>query len=72
MLGINFRAARIDRLTITEIARLALLTSGYYNKKAKRPTLRCFEDEGFSFVQQNPDIYDILAKVSKSIVQLKH
>lgn len=57
-------------MTLTEVLRLSLMTSGYYTgapthrfRLFSRGAIRCYEDEGFLFTKENPQTMSILEKV---------
>lgn len=57
-------------MTLTEVLRLSLMTSGYYTgapthrfRLFSRGAIRCYEDEGFLFAKDNPQTMSILEKV---------
>lgn len=60
----------IDWMTMTEVLRLSLLSSGYFTgigthrfRLFSRGGIRCFEDEGYIFVMNNPRTMQKLAQV---------
>lgn len=65
--GLSARHLPIDLMTITEVLRLSLLTSGYYTGIAthrfrlfSRGGARFYEDEGFIFARSSPQTMDVL------------
>ncbi|OZC11716.1 Bromodomain protein [Onchocerca flexuosa] len=75
-LGLSARHLPIDWMTLTEVLRLSLLTSGYYTgtpthrfRLFSRGAIRCYEDEGFLFAKDNPHTMSILEK--KSVFDLQ-
>lgn len=56
------RQLPVTPLTITEVLRLVFETSGYYTsvnvkmRQTVRGGLKCYDDEGFLFALQNPNI----------------
>ncbi|VDN05609.1 unnamed protein product [Thelazia callipaeda] len=74
--GLSARHLPIDWMTITEVLRLSIITSGYYTgapthrfRLFSRGAIRCYEDEGFLFANENPRIMSILEK--KSVFDLQ-
>ncbi|EJW82007.1 bromodomain containing protein, partial [Wuchereria bancrofti] len=72
----NARHLPIDWMTLTEVMRLSLMTSGYYTgapthrfRLFSRGAIRCYEDEGFLFAKDNPQTMSILEK--KSVFDLQ-
>uniref|UniRef100_A0A914HKS5 WAC domain-containing protein n=1 Tax=Globodera rostochiensis TaxID=31243 RepID=A0A914HKS5_GLORO len=55
-----------DFLDLSEVIRLLLITSGFYTKwrRQLRGLMHCYEDDGFLFVEQHPDIIELLEKTS--------
>uniref|UniRef100_A0A183CFR9 WAC domain-containing protein n=1 Tax=Globodera pallida TaxID=36090 RepID=A0A183CFR9_GLOPA len=55
-----------DFLDLSEVVRLLLITSGFYTKwrRQLRGLMHCYEDDGFLFVEQHPDIVELLEKTS--------
>ncbi|VDK76079.1 unnamed protein product [Litomosoides sigmodontis] len=74
--GLSTRHLPIDWMTLTEVLRLSLMTSGYYTgapthrfRLFSRGAIRCYEDEGFLFAKENPQTMSILEK--KSVFDLQ-
>uniref|UniRef100_A0AAF5RW45 Bromodomain containing protein n=1 Tax=Wuchereria bancrofti TaxID=6293 RepID=A0AAF5RW45_WUCBA len=74
--GLSARHLPIDWMTLTEVMRLSLMTSGYYTgapthrfRLFSRGAIRCYEDEGFLFAKDNPQTMSILEK--KSVFDLQ-
>ncbi|KAL3994071.1 ATP-utilizing chromatin assembly and remodelling N-terminal family protein [Acanthocheilonema viteae] len=74
--GLSARHLPIDWMTLTEVVRLSLMTSGYYTgapthrfRLFSRGAVRCYEDEGFLFTKENPQTMNILEK--KSVFDLQ-
>lgn len=68
--GLSARHLPIDLMTITEVLRLSLLTSGYYTGIAthrfrlfSRGGARFYEDEGFMFARSSPQTMNVLKQV---------
>ncbi|VDK73346.1 unnamed protein product [Gongylonema pulchrum] len=69
-LGLSTRHLPIDLMTLTEVLRLSLATSGYYTGIAtnrfrlySRGGVRFHEDDGFLFVRNNPQTMKVLEQV---------
>lgn len=63
--GVHIRGFTHERLLISEIIRLHLKTSGYYTmwRRQLRGMMHCYEDDGYIFVRNEPEIMKLL-KVS--------
>ncbi|KAI1711925.1 bromodomain-containing protein [Ditylenchus destructor] len=73
--GLNVRELKINLMTLTEVIRLTLETSGYYPMGSNRVErlqfrggIRCYEDDGYIFALNNPATMEKLKK--KSVFQL--
>ncbi|KAL3116768.1 hypothetical protein niasHT_004269 [Heterodera trifolii] len=55
-----------DYLDLSEVVRLLLLTAGFYTKwrRQMRGQMHCYEDDGFIFAQQHPELVEHLEKFS--------
>uniref|UniRef100_A0A0N5AJC7 Bromodomain adjacent to zinc finger domain protein 1A n=1 Tax=Syphacia muris TaxID=451379 RepID=A0A0N5AJC7_9BILA len=69
--GMSARHLPVDWMTLTEVLRLSLLSSGYYTgvtthrfRLFSRGAIHCFEDEGYVFALSHPETMQKLAQAS--------
>uniref|UniRef100_A0A915BX97 WAC domain-containing protein n=1 Tax=Parascaris univalens TaxID=6257 RepID=A0A915BX97_PARUN len=74
--GVSARHLPIDWMTMTEVLRISLMSSGYFTgpgthrfRLFSRGAVHFFEDEGFIFANSNPDAMKTLEK--KTVFDLK-
>lgn len=68
--GVSARHLPIDWMTMTEVLRISLMSSGYFTgpgthrfRLFSRGAVHFFEDEGFVFANSNPNAMKTLEKV---------